>query len=111
MNKYEEVLDQLNNLTAQVKDMMHQNGAMTEETDGCTEFYDSLEDFHTLKAGKGYNANVGNLCMVEDTGNGYIVIFPSYSSCEQDYYICLDYAQADYLYKILGFIRRKNENR
>jgi len=111
MNKYEEILDQLNTLTAQVKDMMHQECAVTEEVDGCSEIYESLGNYHTLKAGKGYHTGVGNLCVVEDTGNGYIACFPSYASSEQEYYVCLDYAEADYLYKILDFIGRNNENR
>jgi len=47
-----------------------------------------------VKAGKGYNSHVGTLCSLEDTGNGYIAFFPSHSSSYQDYYVCLDYAQA-----------------
>lgn len=29
-----------------------------------------------------------------NTGNGYIAKFPAHSSTTQDYYVCLDYAQA-----------------
>jgi hypothetical protein len=31
---------------------------------------------------------------LEDTGNGYIARFPSFSSTLQEYYICLTYDQA-----------------
>lgn len=34
------------------------------------------------------------LCKLKDSGNGLIAKFPSHSSCYQDYYVCLDYAQA-----------------
>jgi hypothetical protein len=34
------------------------------------------------------------VCIVENTGNGYIVRFPAFSCVEQDYFVCLDYAQA-----------------
>jgi len=41
------------------------------------------------------------LCKLKDTGNGYIFKFPSWSSSRQDNYICLDYAEAYYVYKML----------
>jgi hypothetical protein len=44
------------------------------------------------------------VCKITDTGNGYIVKFPSFSSCAQEHYVCLDYSQADLLFKGLkGF--------
>lgn len=45
----------------------------------------------------GFVDNNRNLCVVEDTGNGYIAHFPSFTSTQQDHYVCLDYAQAEYL--------------
>ena len=45
-------------------------------------------------AGKKYY-NIGrSLCEVTNTGNGFIAKFPSHNSVTQDYYVCLDYAQA-----------------
>jgi len=47
-------------------------------------------------ASKNYAPHVLNkaVCIVENTGNGYIVRFPAFSCVEQDYFVCLDYAQA-----------------
>lgn len=42
------------------------------------------------------------LASVRDTGNGYIAHFPSFSSAQQDNYVCLDYSEADYLLHALG---------
>ena len=36
-------------------------------------------------------------CEVTDTGNGFILKFPAYNCTVQDYYVCLDYAQANYM--------------
>ncbi len=33
-------------------------------------------------------------CQMFDTGNGFIAKFPSCRSTEQDYFVCMDYAQA-----------------
>jgi len=45
-------------------------------------------------AGQGYYSTGETLCQLEDTGNGFIAYFPSHKATHQDYYICLDYAQA-----------------
>lgn len=50
-----------------------------------------------IKTRNGFIDNNRNLCVVEDTGNGYIAHFPSFTSTQQDHYVCLDYAQAEYL--------------
>jgi hypothetical protein len=42
-----------------------------------------------------------------DTGNGYIAKFPSHESTTQDYYVCLDYAQARDI--VLGLSAFKKE--
>jgi hypothetical protein len=47
---------------------------------------------------KGFKEIVAKL---KDTGNGLIIKFPSCSSVTQDYYICLDYAEASYAYELL----------
>ena len=41
------------------------------------------------------------LCKLKSTGNGYIAKFPSCASTYQDYYVCLDTAQAGDLLKAL----------
>jgi hypothetical protein len=45
-------------------------------------------------AGVAYYNPGSAMCEVTNTGNGYIVKFPSHNSVTQDYYVCLDYAQA-----------------
>lgn len=52
-------------------------------------------------AGKNYISPGNVLLKVKDTDNGLIAKFPAWRSTEQDYYICLDYAQAAYLYEAL----------
>lgn len=105
MNKYEEILDQLNTLTAQVKDLIA--GDVTEEEDGCSEIAEQLDDnLYCLSPMKGYNNHVDILCTVQDTGNGYIAFFPSHASHIQDNYICMGYDEADYLLKLLSFIKK-----
>ena len=41
------------------------------------------------------------LVKVKDTDCGLIAKFPSWRTTEQDYYVCLDYAQAADLYEAL----------
>lgn len=65
---------------------------------------------HVLTAGAGYTEGVDVLCRIEDTGNGYIAYFPSYSSAIQDNYICMDYSEADYLRKLLTHLHIKRNN-
>lgn len=45
------------------------------------------------------------LCKLKDTGNGFIVKFPSWNSTTQDNYICLDYAEAADLLMALSAIK------
>ena len=106
MNKYEELLDQLNTLTAQVKDMIA--GDVTEEEDGCSETIELLSDsLYCLVPVKGYSDHVDILCSLQDTGNGYIAHFPSHASHTQDNYICMGYDEADYLRKLLTYIHKE----
>ncbi|CAB4123589.1 hypothetical protein UFOVP48_39 [uncultured Caudovirales phage] len=60
-----------------------------------------------VKMGDGYRYPGDTLVTVEDTGNGYIAHFKSHSSTHQDYYVCLDYAQAHDL--VLGLSMFKKE--
>lgn len=43
---------------------------------------------------EGYVTPGSVACELTDSGNGYIARFPGVSSVEQDYYLCMDYAQA-----------------
>jgi hypothetical protein len=54
------------------------------------------------KEGAAYNREVKVLAKMQDTGNGYIFKFPTHSCVYQDEYICLDYAQADYIRQMLN---------
>lgn len=113
---YEEILDQLNQLTAQVKDLIaekEEQGELFQEDNGCVEKAIRLEtntfesDSYILEAVHGYAGGVEVLCHITDTGNGFIANFPSYSSCHQENYICMNYAEADYLSKLLSFIHKE----
>jgi hypothetical protein len=61
----------------------------------------------TVRGKDGYHKSIGPLCIIENTGNGYIALFPSYSHMRQDHYVCLDYDQAHDL--ILGLSAFKKE--
>lgn len=41
-------------------------------------------------------------CILTDTGNGFKIKFPAYSSTEQDLFMSLDYSQASYLKECLN---------
>lgn len=58
-------------------------------------------------AGESYYRTGETLCQLDNTGNGFIAKFPSHRSTHQDYYVCLDYAQAYDL--ILAFSAFKKE--
>jgi hypothetical protein len=60
-----------------------------------------------VATGKGYRTPGDITCVAHNTGNGYIVHFPAHSSTEQDYYVCLDHAQARDL--VLGLSMFKEE--
>jgi len=59
------------------------------------------ENVIKIKAVSGYCQDVNTLLKLKDTGNGFIAKIPSYGSQQQDNYICLDYSEADFLYKAL----------
>ena len=110
---YDEVLDQLNILTAQVKDLIAEKEEKGEliEYDGLVErIIDDDGDSYVLKASGGYVLGVEDLCHLTDTGNGFIAYFPSYSNCIQDNYICMGYDEADALRKLLTYIHKKQTN-
>lgn len=102
---YREILDQLELLTAKVEEL--QKGKVFEEEDIRERIIDSDDDRYVLKADGGYASNVDTLCVLTDTGNGYIAYFPTYNSIDQDNYICMNYSEADYLRKMLSYIHKK----
>lgn len=79
--------------------------------DGTSEVitYDTDKGVAKIKALTGYCIDVNLLAKLTDTGNGYIVKFKNYSSVSQDNYICIDYTQANELYKLLGVVLGHNK--
>ncbi len=108
-----DILDQLNTLTAQVKDIIAEKEEMgfifNDEDESTSErvYYEEGTENCIVSAHKGYTTNVDMLCKLTNTGNGYIAYFPTYNCVDQDNYICMDYAEADYLLKALTFLRSK----
>ena len=72
-----------------------------------TETVTRKDNIARVKMGKSYRYPGCTLATVTDTGNGYIAHFKSYSSTEQDNYVCLDYSQAHDL--VLGLSMFKKE--
>lgn len=72
-----------------------------------TEIVKRTANVAIVRGGDGYYKSAPPLCIVENTGNGYIAHFPSHSSARQDYYVCLDYDEAYDL--ILGLSAFKKE--
>lgn len=106
--KYDEILDHLNKLTAQVKDLIE--GDVFDDGEQTTEKVETSDgENYFLRAHEGYCSNVDLLCKVQDSGNGYIFHFPSYSSAVQENFICMDYTEADYVLKLLTYIRKKEQ--
>lgn len=66
-----------------------------------------IKDVVFVKAGEGYNLPGQCLCVLENTGNGYLAYFPTSSSTRQDYYVCLDYAQAHDLVLALSMFKKE----
>jgi hypothetical protein len=55
-----------------------------------------------VTAVNGYNPSIKELLTLTDTGNGLVSLYHSCASYKQDNYICLDYAEAEYLYYAIG---------
>jgi hypothetical protein len=60
-----------------------------------------------VTAGEGYHDQGSVHCSIENTGNGYIAYFPATTSTTQDYYVCLDYAQAHDLVLALSMFKKE----
>lgn len=71
------------------------------------EFTERSDDYSCVIAGEGYKRPGKVLCSLTNTGNGYIAHFPSSSSTQQDYYVCLDYAQAHDLILALSMFKKE----
>lgn len=72
-----------------------------------TETVKRVDNVAIVTAGKGYNRPGEALCKLEDTGNGYIANFPEHRATHQDYYVCLDYAQAHDLIMALSAFKKE----
>ena len=59
-------------------------------------------EFTNICAVAGYAPDIDKLLSLRDTGNGLVSLLHSYRSTEQDHYICLSYAEAEYLYYAIG---------
>jgi len=94
---------------SKIHDLITQLYDEIQSTDEYNFSEDITEDNNSLllKAGRGYNNNVDMLCRLDDTGNGFIAFFPSYSASYQSNYICMDYSEADYLRKMLNYRENK----
>jgi hypothetical protein len=62
---------------------------------------DSTKSVIKLIAGEGYLHPGRRLAKLRDTGNGFIIKVDSWTNCDQDNYICLDYSEAEYLRLLL----------
>jgi len=63
-------------------------------SDRCEDIVDRHGPIAIVTQGLGYHRPGEDRCVLTDTGNGFIAKFPGNSSTRQDYYVCLDYAQA-----------------
>ena len=66
-----------------------------------------VDNVAIVSAGVGYRRFNETLCKLEDTGNGYIAHFPEHRATHQDYYVCLDYAQAYDLIMALSAFKKE----
>ena len=71
------------------------------------ETVERIGDYAWVNAGEGYNRPGELLCSVTNTGNGYIAYFPTHTCMHQDYYVCLDYAQAYDLVLALSMFKKE----
>ena len=63
-------------------------------SDRCEDIVEVIDGVAVVKQGFGYYNQGDVRCELRETGNGFIAFFPSHSIATQDYYVCLDYAQA-----------------
>lgn len=75
-------------------------------SDRCEDIVDVVDGVAVVTQGFGYHNRGDVRCELRETGNGFIAFFPSHSSTVQDYYVCLDYAQARDLVLALSKFKR-----
>ena len=75
---------------------------ITYDTEGSIETLTHKGDKCKIVGTYGYTHPDLLLAKGKSTGNGYIFKFPTCSSMHQDHYICMDYAEADYIRKMLN---------
>ncbi len=61
---------------------------------GCVDVVSRGDVQSTVVQGAGYSNPGHHACELIDTGNGFIARFPALRTCDQDYYVCLNYSQA-----------------
>ena len=61
---------------------------------------------YKLRAEEGYCFDVDVLAKLQDTGNGYLLKVPSYSSCEMDRYLNIGYAEIEYIAELYEFMQK-----
>ena len=66
-----------------------------------------VDNISIVFADEGYSRPGETLCKLENTGNGYIAYFPEHRATHQDYYVCLDYAQAYDLIMALSAFKKE----
>ena len=76
-------------------------------SDRCEDVVGRSDEHVTVTQGLGYRDPGILRVQLTDTGNGYIAFFPSNSSTQQDYYICMDYAQARDLVLALSMFKKE----
>lgn len=73
-----------------------------------THSFEMKGDVLKIKSGEGYTQANKTLCKVKNTGNGYIFKFPTWNSIDQDNYVCIDYAEAEYMRLALNELEKNN---
>ena len=76
------------------KRVVRRHARLWRDSDGHLEEVRQADETVLVVRGSGYAKPGSVACELRDTGNGYIARFPAYGSCDQDHYVCLDYAEA-----------------
>jgi hypothetical protein len=64
------------------------------DSEGALETVETVNYLTLVIRGAGYMRPGSIACQLEDTGNGFVVMFPGHGSCDVTHCISLDYAQA-----------------
>ena len=63
---------------------------------------------YKVKAVSGYSPDVSLLAKATDTGNGYEIMFPTYTSVQDRHFIHLDYSEIEYVWNLYNKIKEDN---